>query len=404
MTGRRVLIVGNGIAGRSAALAARQADPGAEICVLGNEGKRTYSPCALPFLLSGSMQKESVLLPALDRSFRIDIRGDIEVSEIDPRGQCVYSIGGACFPYDALILALGGKPRKLFFKDSPAPEGLFHFKTLDDALNVSSRLPRKVAVVGAGLVGIEAAAALVESGVKVTLLEARDQVLPNVLDKKPAQILEGILGRYGLEIITGAVVSEILTAGGRIKGLLTGMGELECDTLIISAGIIPHVELARRSGIEIGSLGAIRVDRSMRTNISNILACGDCAESYDLLLRKTVLHPLWPVARVQGEIAGGNAGGGERSYTGTISMTATNLFGVSIGSMGLSTTSAARELSVEEKRDKRSYRRLLYDGENLVGVQGIGDLHWMSGLKQVIEQKGYQGFSQILSAYCMERP
>lgn len=398
MKGSRVLIIGNGIAGRTAALAARRVDPMAEIRILGNEGERTYSPCALPFLLSDQLDSASVLLPMLERSLGIEIRGDIQAAGINYKEQRVYSAQGDCFLYDSLILALGGKPRMVFFRDALPPKGLFHFKTLGDAMRVKQSCPGKVAVVGAGLVGIEAASALVQAGVKVTLVEGKDQILPNVLDKKPAKLLENILIEHGLDVYTGEMVKEILTSSGKISGLLTGTLDLECDTLIVAAGIVPETDLASRSGIEIGKLGAIRVDQNMRTSVANILACGDCAESYDLLLKRTALHPLWPVARMQGAVAGSNAAGADTIYKGTISMTATNLFGVPVGSMGLSTAMAEEELSVEEEHNKSSYRRYLYACGRLVGVQGIGNLQWMSGLKQVIENKEYCGLLPILSS------
>lgn len=402
MTRRRVLIIGNGIAGRTAALAARRADSTAEVRILGNEGERTYSPCALPLLLSNKLEPANVLLPRLERSLGIDILGDFQATEINCKEQRVYSEKGDCFSYDSLILALGGKPRRIFFKDTAPPEGLFHFKTLGDALKVKNHCPAKVAVVGAGLVGVEAAAALVEAGVKVTLIEAKEQILPNVLDQKPAKILEKILVEHGLDVFTGEMVKEILTSRGKISGLLTSSVKLECDTLIVAAGIVPETDLASRSGIEIGKLGAIRVDNRMQTSDKNVFTCGDCAESYDLLLNRTALHPLWPVAKMQGEVAGSNAAGSNMIYRGTISMTATNLFGVPVGSMGLSTVMADGDLSVEEVQTISSYRRLLYAGGKLVGVQGIGDLHWMSGLKQVIECNNYCGFVSILSSLAGE--
>ena len=393
-----MVIIGNGIAGRSAALAAYLSDPKSEIIILGNEGNDTYSACALPFILSGHLKKESLFLPPLSTYRRISVMGNSPVSEIDLSGQNIYTFNGKTYQYDALVLALGGSARNLFFRDDQKPVGLFYFKTINDTLAIKDFVPKKVCVIGAGLVGVEVAASLTEAGVDVSLIEAKNQVLPNVLDAEPAGMLEKNLAKNGVNVLTGVCVDKVQSSRGKVAGIDIGNDNLECDMLIISAGIIPNTTLAQQSGIEVGISGAIKVDSEMKTSASNVFACGDCAESYDLLLDKIALHPLWSVAKMQGQVAGMNSVGQRRKWPGTFSLTATSLFGVPVASLGLSSSQIeVNQLRVEEAYTRRYYKRLLFVGEKLMGAQSYGDPGWMVGLSARIGKKEEFGFTNYIA-------
>jgi NADH oxidase (H2O2-forming) len=367
-----IVIVGNGAAGNSAASAIRSTDKETAVTIISQEPFPEYSACTLSKkYLSGEMRREEVFLKASEDYSRdkiITIFGE-QVTEIDTRGKKVILEQGEV-PYDRLILATGGNamiPPLAGVKK----KGVFTLKSLADADSIFNYSGSKAVVIGAGPIGIEASISLRKRGWNVVLVELLDRVLPTMFDHEPSLLMKNGLEGFGIEVRTGerAISFE---GNGHVCGVTTDKQKVECDMVILSLGIRPNVAVSKQAGIEIGSLGGIKVDEHMRTNVKDVYACGDCVETKDTITGENILCLLWYNAKQQGAIAGFNSVGIDKKFSGTITIGTVDVlgtFGVSIGH----TKESFREArpKVIEGGSTWYHRILISDGV-FIGAQLIG--------------------------------
>ena len=368
-----MVIIGNGAAGNSAAEAFRSIDRETGITMISEEGEPEYSACVLYHYVSGAMNRSEVFLKDWEDYARMGVRAlfGTTVLEVDPKEKVVVT-GGGEIPYSRLIIATGSVPfvPRIGGLDK---RGVFTFKTLRDADGIAQFHGGRIVVVGSGPIGVETCLSLRKRGCEVTLIEALDWVLPRILDREPAALMEGILRRYGIDLVTGEGVSQIL-GGERVTGIALEEGEIDCDMVILATGMRPNVDLAKRAGIEIGSTGGIVVDERMQTSEEEIYACGDCVETPDLLTDRKILSLQWSSAVTQGKIAGYNCAGRPRVYEGSLNMVTLDLHETFMASIGWTTATYPRpsKLDIVEHEGGGDYWRLLVDGGRVVGVQFIG--------------------------------
>jgi NADPH-dependent 2,4-dienoyl-CoA reductase/sulfur reductase-like enzyme len=207
-------------------------------------------------------------------------------------------------------------------------------------------------IAGAGLIGLEMVEAFKKRvrggggggrGMDVTLVEMADHVLPTMLDKNMAKIVEKELEDNGVRIILGERVEEILGVDGQLNGIKTNAKrDINSDFIVLGTGVRPNSEIARDAGIELGSGNAIRVDEYMKTNIPDIFAAGDCATARNYITNKDMYLPLGTTANKQGRVAGENAAGGNAKFRGIAGSAITKVFDLFIGKTGLTTQEALR--------------------------------------------------------------
>jgi NADH oxidase (H2O2-forming) len=270
--------------------------------------------------------------------------------------------------YDKLIIATGSKPIIPPIKGINR-KGVFTFKSIEDADGICTWEGCTAVVIGSGPIGVEASLALRRRGYQVFLIELLDRILPQIFDKYPASLIKDALENSGIDVGTQEKVVEIL-GGGKVEGVLSDRREIKCDTVILATGMRPEKGFVEGI-LELGKLGGIKVNHRMSTNIQDVYACGDCAEALSLIDGQPILSLLWHNARQQGEVAGSNAAGIPRTYTGSLNITAVDVFGlkeVSIGSIGTSLDSG---LDIIEVRRNGGYRRLVLSNGVLVGIQSI---------------------------------
>jgi len=222
------------------------------------------------------------------------------------------------------------------------------------------------AIIGAGLVGLEMAEGFkkrerlreraVERGrenggrtgssygsMDIILVEMADQVLPNMLDKDMAKIVQRELENNGVNIILGEGVEEIQGRDGKANGIKTNTErKIDSDLIVVGTGVTPNSEIARDAGVVIGHSNAIEVDEYMRTNIPDIFAAGDCATARNYITNKDMYLPLGTTANKQGRIAGENAAGGNATFRGIAGSAITKVFDLFVGKTGLSSEEALR--------------------------------------------------------------
>lgn len=297
-----LVIVGGGIAGVSAAEAARAEYPHARIAILGREPYPFYNRIAVGALASGKK-------PASDMHFyppgwldeqRIEAIWGEDVIDLIPEKKLLLTTGKREMTYDRLILATGALPSR---PDIPGIEsdGVVSLWTMDDALRVSSLLDGvgAVLIVGGGVLGVEAALDMAAAGKDVTLVEYGDGLMPLNLGAPPASMLRSFLESRGITVRLSCAVRGISRGKKSLVASTSDGAGLEADLILVTTGVLPDVALSRRAGLDVRR--GVVVDDHMFTSEPDILACGNCCEI------ESRLDMLWSPARSQGQCAGANA-------------------------------------------------------------------------------------------------
>lgn len=326
---KRIVIIGGGTAGASAAFAARKQDKTAQITILNKEHYSTYSRCGLPFAISGVIPAFENLVVFQPKSFalqKIDLKLGVEAIKIDARvKQIVYQeigkSGNQELLYDALIIASGAVPVKPSIKGVDAPN-VRVLRTMDEAKNIvqSAQAVKSVVIIGASFIGLELADALKERGLNVTLIE-KDCLLWRILDEDICRVVKDQAVKSGIEVKERESVGDIGAFGNSL--------------VVITAGVRPDVQVAKDAGIEIGPTGGIKTNQYLQTNLPDVYAAGDCAESVSAITGEPITIGLGTIAARQGVVAGVNAVAGAKTTAPKIlNASVLKAFGLEIGSVG----------------------------------------------------------------------
>lgn len=383
----KVVIIGNGIGGSSVAFGLRELGAECSITVISDEPFPLYSPCVLPNYIAGEFPGNKVFLNTFQdyRDLNIELLAGEKALEIDAVGKIIFLQGGKRVRYDHLVLATGSKPVVPGIK---APTGnIFTLKTLEDTRKILKALApqSRVVIAGSGLVGIEAAVALAKRNCQVFLVEAMDWILPRAFDQLPAERIQELLLKRGIKIYTRNRVIEI-KGEDRVSGVKLLDEEIECDTVIFAVGMRPAVELASSSGVELGVTGGIKVNERMETSIESVYACGDCAETKDIVTGKPTLSLLWGSAKSQGKVIASNLAGISRMYGGSLNLTGTSIFELPVSSVGI-TAGNDRDLEVVEKEGKGFYCRFILKDGFPAGAQFLGHSEGMGLFTALLSRK-----------------
>ena len=378
-----VVIIGNGVAGNTAASTIRQLDKEANITIVSEEPFVEYSACALPHYIAGEYGRRKLFLRTKKSYSDEKIKAVLgqKVTGIDPKTKQVVLTGGKSLPYDKLVIATGSRP-----VIPPIPgvnlNGVFTLKSPDDADRILAGMGKTVVLIGSGPIGVETSIALKKRGLDVYIIEFIDRIMPKIFDPKPSAMVKDILEKNGIKVFTGERVTAI-TGEGKVAGVTTDKRQIACDEVIMGVGMRPNTELAQQAGITLGSLRAIAVDRQMKTNLDDIYACGDCIQTRDMATGKETMSPLWHNAKRQGMIAAYNCCGIHKIYPGSESITSLDVYGTHAASFGRVEADPGLEekVTVTERvaRDGDYYRLIVSDGK-IVGAQSLGNARDMGAL------------------------
>jgi len=332
----RLLIIGGSDAGISAALRIRELDARAAVTVVVADAFPNFSICGIPFLLSGEVADWRSL--AHRSVAEIEARGielllEHRAESIDQRGKSVRVVSSDGRPreiaYDRLLIATGAVSARPPITGLDIP-GVFLLRSMSDGLAVKHHMerekPRRAAIIGGGYIGLEMADALTCRGLDVTLMEFAPEVLAS-LDPDLGSLVRAELGSRGVRVVTGVAVSGIERVDGGLLVRAAASEAILADLVLVATGARPSVALARSAGVALGTAGAIRVDRTMATGTPDILAAGDCAETWHRLLGRADYLPLGTTAHKQGRIAGENLLGGSREFPGSLGTQVVKVFG-----------------------------------------------------------------------------
>ena len=345
---RKIVIIGAHAAGVDAAAAARKTDRKAEITLMTKQKKPGYSPCGIPYVIGGQIPSFDDLVvfpPAYFRMMKLDLRLETTATGIDTEAKTVdvEKKGKAeKLEYDSLIITTGAYPFVPPIKGSEK-QGVYVVRTIEDGqkINEALKTAKSAAVIGAGVIGLETAVAFVECGVKTTVAELLPYSLPAMLDKDMADVVHKMLEERGLRIIVGHGADEFL-GKNKVTGISVAEETIPADLVVVATGVRANVELAKNAGIALGETRAIKVNTRMETNVKDVYAAGDCAESIHTVTKRPALPQLGTTAVKQAKVAGINAAGGYAVFPGVLGSAVTKLFDIEIGVTGLNEFFAGR--------------------------------------------------------------
>jgi len=244
--------------------------------------------------------------------------------------------------YDSLIITTGAYPFVPPIKGREK-QGVYVLRTIEDGERIDEAIKnaKSAVVVGAGLIGLETAVALVERGLTTTVVELLPYVLPLMLDQDMASIVQKMLEERGMRVIVGRGVDEILGAE-KATGVLVAGEQIPADIVMVATGVRANTELAQKAGIDVGLARAIKVNMRMETSVKDVYAAGDCVESVSLITHRPTISQLGTVAVRQAKVAGINAAGGYAVFPGVLGSAVTKMFDTEIGATGLTEFVAGR--------------------------------------------------------------
>lgn len=391
---QRLVVVGNGMAGIRALeeVIARGGLDHFQITVFGDEPYGNYNRILLSNVLAGVDDPTEIYLNALDwyTDNGIDLRAGVRVVRLDTFAHLVHADDGTTLPYDKLILATGSRsffpPMAGLWRDNKTlADGVFGFRTLDDtaAMIAEAANRTKAVVIGGGLLGLEAARGLQSRGMAVDVVHAGPTLMNAQLDDPAGAILRKSVEDLGIGVHTEKRTTEVVVGDdGRLAGILFSDGSrIDCDMLVIAAGIRPNVGLAQRAGLTVER--AIVTDDHMRSiDDDDVYVVGECAQHRGQVYG--LVAPLWEQARVLADhLTGTNP---SAAYHGSRVATKLKVAGVDVASMGVKAPEHPDDEFVQYCEPKHGvYKTIVIRDGKLVGATLVGDVSKVSFLTQAFD-------------------
>jgi NADPH-dependent 2,4-dienoyl-CoA reductase/sulfur reductase-like enzyme/rhodanese-related sulfurtransferase len=397
----RIVIVGSVAAGTSVAAKARRNTEDAEIVVYERDSDISYSGCGLPYYVGGEVDNLESLRPRdpawFAKRFRVDIRTRHEVTSVDHAARTlrVHALDAGehgADTYDVLVLATGVTSVRPAIPGADHP-GVFTVRTPADAAAIDAwveeRAARHATIIGAGYIGLEMAEQLVHRGLSVTVVEAQPHAMPR-MDADMASRVDAEVRRHAVDLRT-ATTLQAIDGDDRVRAVRLSDGSShDTDLVVLAVGVRPNTVLAEQVGAELGTTGAIRVDRQMRTSVDGVYAVGDAAESFSVVTGEPVWVPLGSTANKMGRIAGDVITGGTLEHRGILGTAIVRVLDQTVGMTGLTEADATaagfdvavlhnikpdrseylggREMIIKAVADRATGRLL---GAQAIGPQGV---------------------------------
>jgi nitrite reductase (NADH) large subunit len=380
------LIIGNGVAGTTAAENIRKLDKSGKITVVTEESTPFYYRMRLPELISGDVTEDK-LIARKDQWYKdqgIELMLNTRIQGANPGKKVAMTQGQQEIPYDRLLVATGSRSFVPPMKGADK-KGVFALRTIQDARKIVAwaKSVQKVVLIGGGLLGLETGNALRKFGKNLAVVEFFPRLLPRQLDVAGAGRLQKIMEGMGFVFRLGAKTQEI-KGEDRVTGVHLEGGEvLPAEMVIVSAGVRPALELAKALNLEQDK--GVKVDEEMTTSEPGIYAAGDVAEF------KGIPYGIWTAATEQGQVAGTNMAGGKSSYKGTVMANTLKVVGIDLASAG--------NIDVEDKleskvlTDQGIYKKIVIENNQIVGCIMLGDTKNFTKITKMMSER--QDVSQI---------
>ena len=370
---RTIVVVGHGMVGHRFVQAAieRGLTETHDIVVIGEEPRPAYDRVALTSFFERGAEALSLLPEGAYDDPRVSLRLNTSVAAVSPRQRIVTLADGEDLHYDELVLATGAAP---FVPPVPGHQlkNCFVYRTIEDleAIRTAAKRAKVGAVIGGGLLGLEAANALHQLGIETHVVELAPRLMAVQIDDVGGRTLTQHIDKLGLTVHTGTMTEAVLGKGKVQRLALRDRNPIDVDIVVFSAGIRPRDELARAAGLDVAERGGVLVDAMLRSSVEHISAIGECAAVEGRMYG--LVAPGYDMA----EILVDRLLGGDGSFTGADMSTKLKLMGVDVASFGdaFAATEGALEL-VYSDAVAGVYKKLVVseDGKRLLGGILVGD-------------------------------
>ena len=385
---RRYVIIGNGIAGTTAADTLRKNDPNCSIHLLTNEPYPLYNRVSLPRFLQGVIVEQKVMIRdfAWHEQRNINLVTETMVTDVNTDERVVVTDDGQKYPYDALLVATGGWANPLRVSGTQGTRHIYNFVTLDDTKTIIARMleSRTALAYGGSFISYELCDGFAVRKLNTTWLMRGPYWLRSALDPEGGEVVDNIAKKFGVNVIHGDEIESVIPQNGVPGYVRTKKGrEIQADVIGIGLGITLNTEFLANTAIEVRS--GIVVNEYMETNVPGVYSAGDVAEFYDPTIGKHHTMGTWDNALGHGRIVGVNMAGGHEAYIDVPTYTSP-LFDVNIAVVGTAETHnpELQSIALREPGEKgnENYRKLFFRENKLVGVLIIGS---PKGRKKLVE-------------------
>jgi NAD(P)H-nitrite reductase large subunit len=389
------IIIGNGPAGLVAAETLRRLQPDAEIALIGDESEPPYSRMAIPYFLIGKIPDTGThLRKAHDHYAKARLHMiEGKVVKVDAKEKQIEFASGERLPYDRLLIASGSHPLrpKVTGMDLPNVQTCW---TIEDARAIAAKASTgaRVLQIGAGFIGCIIMEALAARGVKLTVVEMGDRMVPRMMTAKAGNMIREWVEKKGVGVHVNAGVTAITQKDGALLAKLSTGEEIVADLVICAAGVAPNTAFLNGSGVAIGR--GITVDAGMRTSVTDIYAAGDVTEAPGFHTGLPELNAIQPNAADQARVAAHNMAGGDAVSGGSLAINVLDTLGLISTSFG-QWQGVGKEQGGEgvELVDEASYRylSLQFKGDVLIGATSIGWTEHVGALRGLVQTQAALG-------------
>jgi NAD(P)H-nitrite reductase large subunit len=388
-TPSRFVIIGNGVAGTTAAEHIRKNQPDAQVTLIAGEPYPLYNRVALPIFLKGRVQERNVMMRTreIEEQRGVDLLLDTWVERVSAQERSVILCGGRELPYDRLLIATGGTPRPLGVPGEHL-HGVFQFQTLDDTKSLIARIDESHSAValGGSYIGYELAEAFSHRGLHTTWIMRGDRFLRRLLDRDGGRVVDLLARDRGVVVVYNHWITQIRSDNGVPKSVAATDGqEYPADVAGYGIGLKYYTEPAEQIGLEVHK--AILTDEHLRTAVPDVYAAGDVAEFYDVIINRHNQMGTWDNAASHGRLVAQNMLGKDLVYT-EVPTYVTTMFGSRLSVLGLTPEQHPElEREVQVNFDTRKYRALFFYENRLVGACIIGVLKGRRKLEEIIRSR-----------------
>jgi len=387
------IIIGTGPAGVVAAETLRKADPDAGITIVGDEAEPPYSRMAIPYYLINNIEESGSYLRDPDQHYA---QQNIElvrqkVDKVESSAKQITLADGSSRSYDKLLIATGSRPISPPIPGLDLPQ-VSSCWTLADARTIIERAQSgaNVVLIGAGFIGCIILEALVRRGVKLSVVEMGNRMVPRMLNDKAGSLLKQWCENKGIDVHTSCSVESISAADNdQVDVSLSDGSKLSAALVISATGVTPNTDMLEGTDIKIDQ--GIEVNRRMQTSNEDIYAAGDVAQGIDFSTGNFEVQAIQPTATDHGRIAALNMAGRGEEHHGTLNMNILDTLGLISCSFGLWMGADKGEQAELYNENEYQYINLQFEGDHLIGASTVGKTQHIGVLRGLIESKIHLG-------------
>lgn len=390
---RRYIIIGNGIAGTTAADILRKNDPNCSIHMFTNEPYPLYNRVSLPRFLQGVLVEQKVMMRdfAWHEQRNIQLITNTMVEQVNTDDQVVATEDGKTYPYDALLVATGGWANPLRVPGAPGTRHIYNFVTLDDTKTIIARMleSRTALAYGGSFISYELCDGFAMRKLHTTWMMRGPFWLRSSLDPEGGEVVDNIARKFNVEVIHGDEIESVVPQNGVPAYVKTRKGrEIQTDVIGVGLGITLNTQILAKTPVKLNS--GVVVNEYLETNVPGVFAAGDVAEFYDVHVGEYHTMGTWDNAMAHGRIVAANMAGGHEAYVDVPTYTSP-LFDVNIAVVGTAESNNPELSSIARRepgeKGNENYRKLFFRENKLVGVLMIGSPKGRKKLVEIVKNR-----------------